>query len=197
MNFGFLSNRCISNLFQSGGSAPGSVSKSENKKVRNASPVVFTVQRLRIQQGQLDFTDRSLNPQFKTKLFALNGVINGLSNKKDTHSQIALDGRVNEFGLARIRGDMDLFNLGNNTQINAQLKNLDCCHRFQPAPRLPGAQKECSGATVARAKQLDSPPHTPTPTTLSRTALLSCVLHSKALRVVEPGCPSALSQASD
>jgi outer membrane protein OmpA-like peptidoglycan-associated protein len=66
-----------------------------------------------------------LNPQFKTKLFALNGVINGLSNKKDTRSQIALDGRVNEFGLARIRGDTDLFNLGNNTQINAQLKNLD------------------------------------------------------------------------
>jgi len=97
----------------------------DSEKVSNPSPVVFNVQRLRIQQGQLDFTDRSLNPQFKTKLFALNGVINGLSNKKDTRSQIALDGRVNEFGLARIRGDMDLFNLGNNTQINAQLKNLD------------------------------------------------------------------------
>ena len=97
----------------------------DNEKVSNPSPVVFNVQRLRIQQGQLDFTDRSLNPQFKTKLFALNGVINGLSNKKDTRSQIALDGRVNEFGLARIRGNMDLFNLGNNTQINAQLKNLD------------------------------------------------------------------------
>jgi hypothetical protein len=97
----------------------------DSEKVSNPSPVVFNVQRLRIQQGQLDFTDRSLNPQFKTKLFALNGVINGLSNKKDTRSKIALDGRVNEFGLARIRGDMDLFNLGNNTQINAQLKNLD------------------------------------------------------------------------
>jgi outer membrane protein OmpA-like peptidoglycan-associated protein len=97
----------------------------DSEKVSNPSPVVFNVQRLRIQQGQLDFTDRSLNPQFKTKLIALNGVINSLSNKKDTRSQIALDGRVNEFGLARIRGDMDLFNLGNNTQINAQLKNLD------------------------------------------------------------------------
>jgi len=99
--------------------------ESDSEKVSNPSPVVFNVQRLRIQQGQLDFTDRSLNPQFKTKLFALNGVINGLSNKKDTRSQIALDGRVNEFGLARIRGDMDLLNLGNNTQINVQLKNLD------------------------------------------------------------------------
>ena len=101
------------------------IKESDSEKVSNPSPVVFNVQRLRIQQGQLDFTDRSLNPQFKTKLFALNGVINSLSNKKDTRSQIALDGRVNEFGLARIRGDMDLFNLGNNTQINAQLKNLD------------------------------------------------------------------------
>ncbi len=99
--------------------------ESGSEKINDASPVVFNVQRLRIQQGQLDFTDSSLTPQFKTKLFALNGVINGLSNKKDTRSQIALDGRVNEFGLARIRGDMDLFNLGNNTQINAQLKNLD------------------------------------------------------------------------
>ena len=91
----------------------------------NASPFVFNVQRLRIQQGQLDFTDRSLTPQFKTKLFALNGVINGLSHKKDARSQIALDGQVNAFGLARIRGELDLFNLGNNTQINAQLQNLD------------------------------------------------------------------------
>ncbi len=99
--------------------------ESDSEKVSNPSPVVFNVQRLRIQQGQLDFTDSSLTPQFKTKLFELNGVINSLSNKKDTRSQIALDGRVNEFGLARIRGDMDFLNLSNNTQINAQLKNLD------------------------------------------------------------------------
>ena len=101
------------------------VEKKGGAGTTQASPFVFNVQRLRIQQGQLDFTDRSLSPPFKTKLLTLNGLINGLSNKKDTHSQIALDGRVNEFGLARIRGELDLFNLGNNTQINAQLKNLD------------------------------------------------------------------------
>ena len=83
------------------------------------------IRRLRIQNANLDFTDLSLRPQFSAKIYALNGVITGLSSKRDARSQIELDGRVDEFGLARIRGELNPFAPRNNTDINVVFKNVD------------------------------------------------------------------------
>ncbi|ROZ76240.1 DUF748 domain-containing protein [Ramlibacter sp. WS9] len=83
------------------------------------------VRRIRLQDAKLDFADLSLRPQFAAKIFELNGAINGLSSARDTRSQIELDGRVDEFGSARIRGELNPFALSNNTDVNVVFKNVD------------------------------------------------------------------------
>jgi len=83
------------------------------------------IRRLRLQNAKLDFTDLSLRPQFSAKIYELNGVINGLSSNREARSQIELDGRVDEFGLARIRGDINPFAPRNNTDVNMVFKNVD------------------------------------------------------------------------
>jgi hypothetical protein len=83
------------------------------------------IRRVRLQDAKLDFTDLSLRPQFAAKIFELNGAINGLSSARDTRSQVELDGRVDEFGLARIRGELNPFALSNNTDLNVVFRNVD------------------------------------------------------------------------
>jgi hypothetical protein len=88
-------------------------------------PFPLRIQRLRVQNAKLDFTDLSLRPQFGAKIYELNGVVNGLSSKRDSRSQIELDGRVDEFGLARIRGELNPFAPRDNTDVNVVFKNVD------------------------------------------------------------------------
>jgi hypothetical protein len=88
-------------------------------------PFPVRIQRLRFQNAKLDFSDLSLRPQFAAKIYELNGVVTGLSSNRDSRSQIELDGRVDEFGLVRIRGELNPFAPANNTDVNVVFKNVD------------------------------------------------------------------------
>lgn len=81
--------------------------------------------RLRFLNADLDFTDRSLTPSFTAKIYALNGVVTGLSSKRNARSQIQLDGRVGKFGLARIRGGLNPFSPRDNTDVGVVFKNIN------------------------------------------------------------------------
>jgi hypothetical protein len=83
------------------------------------------MRRVRVQNAKLDFTDLSLRPQFAAKIYELNGVVTGLSSKRDARSQIELDGRVDEYGMARVRGQLNPFVLADNTDLNVVFKNVD------------------------------------------------------------------------
>jgi hypothetical protein len=88
-------------------------------------PFPVRIQRLRVQNAKLDFTDLSLRPQFGAKIYELNGVVNGLSSNRASRSQIELDGRVDDFGLARVRGELNPFAPRENTDVNVVFKNVD------------------------------------------------------------------------
>jgi hypothetical protein len=95
------------------------------KPAATSEPFPIRVRRVRFQNGKLDFTDLSLRPQFGAKIYELSGLITGLSSKRDARSQIELDGRVDEFGLARIRGQLNPFVPADNTDLNVVFKNVD------------------------------------------------------------------------
>ncbi|WP_229259725.1 DUF748 domain-containing protein [Duganella aceris] len=88
-------------------------------------PFPIRVRHVRLQDAKLDFTDLSLRPQFGAKIYELGGVITGLSSRRDARSQIELDGRVDEFGQARIRGQLNPFVPADNTDVNVVFKNID------------------------------------------------------------------------
>jgi hypothetical protein len=88
-------------------------------------PFPVRIQRLRLQDAKLDFADLSLRPQFGAKIYELNGLVTGLSSSRDSRSRIELDGRVEEFGLVRVRGELNPFAPSDNTEVNVVFKNVD------------------------------------------------------------------------
>ncbi len=80
---------------------------------------------VRLQDAKVDFTDLSLRPQFGAKIYALNGIVSGLSSSRDSRSRIELDGRVDEFGSARVRGELNPFAPTNNTDLNVVFRNIN------------------------------------------------------------------------
>lgn len=95
------------------------------KPATAAEPFPVKVRRVRFENAKLAFTDLSLRPQFGARIYELGGVITGLSSKRDASSQIELDGRVDDYGLARIRGKLNPFVPADNTDINVVFKNVD------------------------------------------------------------------------
>jgi hypothetical protein len=95
------------------------------KPAAASEPFPVRVRRVRFQNAKLDFTDLSLRPQFGAKIYELSGIVTGLSSRRDARSQIELDGRVDEFGLARVRGQLNPFVPTDNTDLNVVFKNVD------------------------------------------------------------------------
>jgi hypothetical protein len=108
-------------------------------------PFPVRVRRVRFRNAKLDFTDLSLRPQFAAKVYELNGVVNGLSSSRTARAQIELDGRVDEFGSARVRGELNPFAPRNNTDVNVVFKNVDM------VPTSPYAMK-FAGYRIAEGK---------------------------------------------
>jgi hypothetical protein len=83
------------------------------------------VRRIRIEKGRLDFADMSLRPQFGAKIHELEGAIVGLSTKEGERAQVQLDGRVNEYGMSRIHGELEPLNAKRFADITMVFKNVD------------------------------------------------------------------------
>ncbi len=83
------------------------------------------IARVRLTNAKLDFADLSLRPQFAAKIYELGGVVTGLSSAGDARSNVELDGRVDEFGLARVRGALNPFALRDNTDLSVVFRNVD------------------------------------------------------------------------
>jgi outer membrane protein OmpA-like peptidoglycan-associated protein len=113
--------------------APASASAS-------ASTELFPVRigTLRVQDSRLKFTDLSLLPQFSALIHKLNGTIVGLGTKHGSRSQIELDGAVDEFGLARIRGALNPFAPRENTDVNVVFRNIDMVSQSPYAMKFAG-----------------------------------------------------------
>ncbi|MCB5187470.1 DUF748 domain-containing protein [Methylobacillus caricis] len=83
------------------------------------------VDAIRIEKANLEFADLSLTPQFGTYINTLSGVINGLSTNPSTTAQVELDGKVDDYGSARIRGSVQPFQATEFTDLKLVFRNLE------------------------------------------------------------------------
>jgi uncharacterized protein involved in outer membrane biogenesis len=90
-------------------------------------PAAFplAVERLRIVGANVEFADLSLTPQFGTRMHDLGGVVSGLSNDPATTALVELDGKVDEFGSARVRGSIQPFRATDFTDLTLTFRNLE------------------------------------------------------------------------
>lgn len=90
-----------------------------------AEPFPVSVNRLSIADADLEFADLSLVPQFGTHVHTLGGVINGLSTDPASAAQVELDGKVDDYGSARVRGALQPFRATENTDLQVAFRNLE------------------------------------------------------------------------
>jgi uncharacterized protein involved in outer membrane biogenesis len=85
----------------------------------------LSISRLRIVEANAEFADLSLTPQFGTRMHGLSGVVTGLSTDSQTTAQVELDGKVDDFGSARVRGSIQPFRATDFTDLTLTFRNLE------------------------------------------------------------------------
>ncbi|MHB0973413.1 MAG: DUF748 domain-containing protein [Thiobacillus sp.] len=98
---------------------------SRPKPASQAGAFPLSIGRLRIVGANAEFADLSLTPQFGTRMHDLGGVVTGLSTDPATTAQVELDGKVDEFGSARIRGSIQPFRATDFTDLKLTFRNLE------------------------------------------------------------------------
>lgn len=100
--------------------------------------VAVQIRRIDIKQGALDFSDDSLGGGFATSIREFNGTINGISSDRGTRSQLAIEGRVDEYGYAKVTGSLNPFLPRDRSNVRVEFRNLDVAKVTPYAVRFAG-----------------------------------------------------------
>jgi len=84
-----------------------------------------TIGDISLENGSADFADLSLPLPFSTKIDALNGNMTTISTESIEPSQVSLEGKVDEFGFARVSGSITPLQPNSNTDIQVSFENID------------------------------------------------------------------------
>ena len=89
------------------------------------APMAISIERVRVERGELDFTDLSLVLPFATNVKSLSGSVNGLSSAQDSRASLKFEGRIEENGLARAEGTVQAFAPKKFTDIAVIFRNVE------------------------------------------------------------------------
>ena len=85
----------------------------------------MNIDRIRVENGELDFADHSLALPFGTRIHHFKGALNGISTRPGSAAQLELDGLVDEYGLARAVGQLELFDPTAFMDIKVVFRNVE------------------------------------------------------------------------
>lgn len=84
-----------------------------------------TIDRVRFEDGLVDFADLSLVLPFGAKVHQMTGLVEGVSTDRASRAAVKLEGRVDEFGLARAEGTVEPFHPTDFMDLNVVFRNVD------------------------------------------------------------------------
>jgi hypothetical protein len=85
----------------------------------------LAVDRIRISESKLSFADLSLALPFAARIHDLRGRLTGVSNTDHEPSRVDLTGAVNEYGVARISGRIDLLEATKMADMKVKFENIE------------------------------------------------------------------------
>jgi len=104
---------------------PAPAAAAAAKPQAASAAFLVDIDRLRFRNGELDFADQSLLLPFGTRIHRLRGSLAGLSSRPGAHAQLELDGEVDEYGLARATGQVDIFDPTDFMDIRVIFRNVE------------------------------------------------------------------------
>ena len=96
--------------------------------VQSSNPFPYRVRRVLVSNGEVDFADLSLPTPFGTRIHELKGMLAGISSAGTGRAQVELDGGVDEYGIAKINGELNTADPKAFTDINVIFRNVDMSH---------------------------------------------------------------------
>ena len=90
-----------------------------------AAPFDIAIGRVRVENGIVDFADLSLVLPFAAKIEEFQGTATGISSDAAGGAALKLEGRVGEFGLARVDGTLKPFQPKAFTDIGVVFRNVE------------------------------------------------------------------------
>lgn len=105
--------------------APGRPAGPAPSQPGSGTPFPFTIGKVRVEDGNMVFADLSLRPKFMTRIHALKGWVGKLSSVAKTRSEVQLEGRVDNYGMARITGSLDINDFKRSTDITMVFRNVE------------------------------------------------------------------------
>ena len=82
------------------------------------------IREVRIESGQMNFSDQFIKPNFAADIEELNGSMTGLSTDPNSHAIVDLKGRVGEFSPVTIAGEVQLFAFDRHTDLGLKFENI-------------------------------------------------------------------------
>ncbi len=85
----------------------------------------FSIGTVRIDGGDLVFSDLSMLPKFHSRIHDLKGTITRLSSEKDVVSKIQLDGGVDRYGRAKVGGTLYISDYKRSSELDVVFQNVE------------------------------------------------------------------------
>ncbi len=83
------------------------------------------IDRVQVTGGDIHFADLSLRPQFGTRVSDLSGLVVGISSEPSSRAEVSMEGKVDEYGLARLAGTLAPMGAAQYTDLKASFRNLE------------------------------------------------------------------------
>lgn len=97
----------------------------ENKSRATAPPFSVAIGQITVKDGSGDFSDRSLPIPFRTSIASLEGEVSTIDSASARPARITLEGQVDDYGLARVRGTLLPGNPAEEADIQLLFRNVD------------------------------------------------------------------------
>lgn len=118
---------------------------AERKKAGPDSKFRVTVDTVKVANSEMDFADLSLALPFGTHIHHLKGHLNGISSRPGgTPAQLELEGLIDDYGLARAVGQINLFDPTGYMDIKTVFRNVEMT-RLTPYSATFAGRKIASG----------------------------------------------------
>jgi len=100
------------------------IEKGEEKKEKGPAKDI-KIGTITLQGGRIDFSDRSLKPEYSAKLNEIGGRISGLSSEETTMADIELRGKLDDYAPLEITGKINPLKEEFYADIKARFKDMD------------------------------------------------------------------------
>jgi hypothetical protein len=114
------------------------------------------VNRVRVLGGKLNFADPGLVPQFATRIHDLDGAVVGISSGREDRARIELEGRVDEFGTAKIGGEINVAAPRAFTDVRMVFKNLEMANLTPYSAKFAGRRIESGKLNLTLAYTVEN-----------------------------------------